>query len=56
MYTVNRAHLFTNICLGSSEFIRLIYRDLNISLETYEYPVGKQIHVWLKLNSSLGLS
>jgi hypothetical protein len=22
--TVNRAHLFTNICLGSSKFIRLI--------------------------------
>jgi hypothetical protein len=55
-YTVNRAHLFTNICLGSSKFIRHIYRDPNKSLETSEYPEGKQIHVWLKPNSCLGLS
>jgi hypothetical protein len=38
-YIVNRPHLFTNICLGSSKFIRLICRDPNISLETSEYLV-----------------
>jgi hypothetical protein len=37
-YTVNGAHLFTNICLGSTKFNHLIYRDPNVSLETSEYP------------------
>jgi hypothetical protein len=45
MFTVNRGHFFTNICFGSSKFIRFILRDPNISLETSEYPVAKQIHV-----------